>query len=277
MAQERLGWGTQLDGLAISQGSSDLDDGGSFSATRAFLRGTAQYNAGGGNSIGVSLSFGQFDYDFDNVADQPWTDIRDIRLSVPISFAVSERANVFVSPGVRWDYQSGASASDGETYGVFAGVAWEISETLTIGPAFGAYSQLEESGAEFFPALLVNWDISKRLNLSTGTGLGATSGPGLTLGYAWSDASTIALTARSESVRFRLDDQGLAPDGVGEDQSVPVVISYTYSPNPGVSFNVFAGAELGGRLTLDDASGNEVLRQDYDTAPLLGLAARFRF
>ena len=139
------------------------------------------------------------------------------------------------------------------------------------------YTQLEKSGTDFFPALLIDWDITERLNLSTGPGIGATSGPGLSLRYALSDVRTLALTARSERVRFRLDDNGIAPNGVGEDRSIPVVVSYTYSPNPGISLNVFAGAEFGGRLTLDNSTGSEIFRQDYDTAPLVGLAARFRF
>lgn len=277
MAQERLGWGYQVEGLAMYQSNTDLDDGGDFSQTRALVRGSARYNAGEGNSIGLSVSVGEFDYDFDDVAAEPWNNVRDIRVSIPISYRLNDRARVFLSPGARWDYETDASASDGDTYGVFAGIAWKFSDSLTIGPAFGAYSQLEDSGADIFPALLVDWDINERWNLNTGTGLGATGGPGLTLGYSISEASTISLTGRRESVQFRLDDDGPAPDGVGEDRSYPVVIAYTYRPNPGMAFNVFAGAEFGGRLKLEDSSGSTVSKQDYDTAPVFGAAFQLRF
>jgi len=277
VAQERTGWGTQVEGLTVYQGDTDLDEGGSFTSSRTFARGSAIYRFGGGTSAGVSVSFGVFDYDFDNVAAQPWEDIRDIRISVPTRFRVSDSATAFISPQVRWDYESGADKSDGNTYGVFAGVAWELNDRLTIGPAFGAYTQLEESGVDMFPALLVDWDINDRWNLNTGAGLGATGGPGLTLGYGFSDTSRLALSVRSESVRFRLDGNGLAPDGVGEDESIPVVISYQYEPNPGTLFSAFVGAEFNGELTLDDASGNQISRQSYDTAPLAGLAIRLRF
>ncbi|CUH45316.1 hypothetical protein [Ruegeria atlantica] len=130
---------------------------------------------------------------------------------------------------------------------------------------------------DFFPALLVDWDINDRWNLNTGSGIGATRGPGLTLSYAMTDTINLSLAARSERIRFRLDDQDLAPDGVGEDKSIPVVLALDYSPNPGVSLNVFAGAEFDGRLTLDDENGNEIGRQSYDTAPLVDFAFRFRF
>lgn len=276
-AQERTGWGTQVEGLTVYQGDTDIDEGGSFSASRTFVRGSAIYRFGGGASTGVSVSVGVFDYDFDDIATRPWEDIRDIRISAPTRFRVGDTTTAFISPQVRWDYESGADKSDGNTYGVFAGIAWELSDSLTIGPAFGAYSQLEESGADFFPALLVDWDITDRWNLNTGAGLGATGGPGLTLGYGLSDRSRLALSVRSESVRFRLDDSGLAPNGVGEDESIPVVISYQYEPNPGALFSAFIGAEFNGELTLDDASGNRISRQSYDTAPLAGLAIRLRF
>ncbi|WP_170428771.1 hypothetical protein [Ruegeria arenilitoris] len=277
VAQERSGWVYQIDGLAAYQGNTDLSGGGEFSANRAFLRATALNNLGGGTSVGLSASVGRFDYDFSQADNQPWRDIRDIRVSVPVRFRVGNTASVFVSPQVRWDYQSGASASDGRTYGVFAGIAWQVSESLTIGPAFGAFSQLEDDSTDFFPALLVDWDINDRWNLNTGSGVGATQGPGLTLSYALSETMTLGLSARSERIRFRLDGDGLAPNGVGEDKSVPVVLSFGYNPNPGVSLNVFAGAEFDGRLTLDDANGAELSRQSYETAPLVGVAFRARF
>ncbi len=276
-AQQRLGWVYQLEGLAVYQGDADLSEGGEFSASRTFLRATALNNLEGGNSFGLSASFGRFDYSFSEANNQPWEDIRDIRLSVPLRFRVGEAATVFVSPQVRWDYQSGASASDGQTYGVFAGIAWKLNERLTIGPAFGAFSQLEDDDTDFFPALLVDWDINDRWNLNTGSGIGATQGPGLTLSYALNEDMSLSLSARSERIRFRLDGNGLAPDGIGEDKSIPVVLAFGYSPNPGVSLNVFAGAEFDGRLTLDDAEGSELSRQSYETAPLAGFAFRFRF
>ncbi len=277
MAQQRVGWLNQFDGLATYQGSADLDRGGEFTASRVFLRATSVYNRKNDTFFGVSASFGQFDYDFNQVTDQPWTDIRDVRLSVPLGFRFGDTGRVFVSPQVRWDYQSGVDASDGRTYGVFAGVAWQVNDDLLIGPAFGAFTQLEDSSADFFPALLVDWNINDHWNLNTGSGLGATQGPGLSLGYAVTDNLNLSLTARSERVRFRLDDRGLAPNGVGEDRSIPVVLSLGYNPNPGVSLNVFAGAEFNGKLTLDNANGAEISSQSYETAPLVGLAFRVRF
>ena len=276
-AQMRVGWNAQIDGFAAFQGSADLSGGGSFTANRAFLRAGSFYGFGDGNSAGVSVSFGQFDYEFSQALNQPWTGIQDVRISAPFRFRVGETASLFIAPQIRWDYQRGASASDGQTAGIFGGIAWQVSDSLTIGPAFGAFTQLEKSGLDLFPALLVDWDINDRWNLNTGSGLGATQGPGVTLKYAFNDTLGISLSARSERVRFRLDGTGLAANGIGEDKSIPVVLALDYNPNPGLSFSIFAGAEFDGQLTLDDASGVEISRQSYETAPLAGVALRVRF
>ena len=108
-------------------------------------------------------------------------------------------------------------------------------------------------------------------------GLGATQGPGLTLSYNHTDTWRFSLSARSEEVRFRLDGAGLAPDGVGEDNSFPVALSVRYAPKPYLSFTAFAGAEFDGALRLDDSTGTTVETQSYDTAPIAGLAFRVLF
>lgn len=276
-AQQRTGWASQFDGLVVYQGNAGLSGGGEFSANRAFLRSGALYRFDSGASAGLFFSYGQFSYDFSLAGNQPWNNIRDVRISAPVRFSVGDSATVFISPQVRWDYEDGTSMSNGRTYGVFAGITWQVNPNLRIGPAFGAFSELGTDDTEVFPALLVDWDIAPRWNLSTGTGLGATQGPGVILSYQHTDAWSFSLGARSERVRFRLDNNGLAPGGVGEDRSIPVVLSVDYQPNPGVRVSAFVGAEFDGRLTLDSAAGTEISRQDYDTAPIVGLAARIRF
>jgi hypothetical protein len=267
---------TSVEALGVVQGDADLDNGVTFSANRAFTRFSAISRGETGTSYGLALGLGRYDYDFgEDFA--PWNKTRFIRLSAPVRFQAGETGSVFISPQVRWDYDENASASDGYTYGVLGGIAWRFNENLTIGPAFGAFSELEEGGMNVFPALLVDWNINARWNLNTGSGLGASEGPGLTLSYRISDASRLSLSGRSENIRFRLDDEGLAPGGVGEDSALPLVVSYLYEPNPATSLSVFAGAEFNGELTLRDSQGRRIDRQSYDTAPLLGFAVRLRF
>lgn len=270
------GWSYAVDGLAGWQGNADLGAGGTVSANRAFLRAGAFYRSGTGASAGVALGSGWFDYEFSLPGNTLWGDVRDLRVAVPLSFRLDSGADLLIVPQARWDYEDGASASDGFTGGVFAGIAWQVSDSLRIGPALGVFSQLDDD-VSVFPALLVDWQIADRWRLSTATAPGATQGPGLSLSYAWSDSVSLSLSARYEEMRFRLNGTGLAPGGVGEDSSVPVVLSLDYRPNPAVSLNLFAGAEFGGEMRLFNAAGAEIARQDYDTAPVAGFAFRVLF
>jgi hypothetical protein len=263
-----------VDGLAAMQGDANLDGGGSFSATRVFGRVGGLYNFDGG-SLGLFLGAGQIDYDFSG-ATAPWGTVRDEAINLPIRFTAGQ-AEIFVSPGLRYDYEDGADRDEGRTWGAFMGVAWRFSDTLTLGPAFGAYTEVESDDLDVFPAILVDWQITDRARLTTGPTLGATQGPGLAFDYAVTEDLRLGVAGRYENIRFRLNDDGPAPGGVGQDESFPLVLTLDYAPFPGSRLAAFAGAELGGRLRLEDASGTLVETRDYDPAPILGVAFRIGF
>lgn len=271
-----VGWIWVLEGFAAGQGETDLDQGGAFSSNRFFLRGGGLYRFQSGNTAGLLLRRGQLNYDFTGAA-APWGDINDLRISVPLRFRAGERVSLFASPSLRYDYEQGAARSEGRSYGLFAGITWDINARLTIGPGFGAFTEIGTDSWDVFPALLVDWQFAEAWSLTTGSGAGATQGPGVAVVYRASDAWSLSLGARYESLRFRLDNTGIARGGVGEDSSVPVVLGARYAPYPGLSLDAFVGAELNGSLTLEDAGGTRISRQDYDTAPVAGFTFRLAF
>jgi hypothetical protein len=263
-----------LEGLAAGQSDADLDGGGSFSSTRLYGRagGLHRFDAG---SIGVFASTGRIDYDFsDTVA--PWGEVRDVGFSVPVRYTVG-RADIFVSPSLRYDYEDGADREDGQTAGAFLGFAWQFSDRLTLGPAFGIFSELESDSPNIFPAILVDWEITDRARLSTGPAIGATQGPGLSFDYGVTDRLRLGIAGRYENIRFRLDDDGPAPGGIGQDTSFPLVVTLDYEPFPGSRLAAFAGAEFGGEVRLEDARGRTIETREYDPAPVVGFAFRIGF
>jgi hypothetical protein len=263
-----------VDGLAAAQGSAGMTGGGSFTANRLYGRAGGLYRFDAG-SIGLFVSTGRIDYDFSGTT-APWGEVRDIGISIPLRYTVG-RADIFVSPSLRYDYEDGADRADGQTAGAFLGVAWRFSDSLTLGPAFGVFSELESDDLNIFPAILVDWEITDRARLTTGPTIGATQGPGLAFDYAVTDRLRLGLAGRYENIRFRLDGDGPAPDGVGEDRSFPLVVTLDYEPFPGSRLAAFAGAELGGELRLEDSAGRLVETRDYDPAPLVGVAFRIGF
>ena len=71
--------------------------------------------------------------------------------------------------------------------------------------------------------------------------------------------------------RFRLDGSGPAPDGVGEDNTLPVRVRLGWNITPQLSLHALAGAALAGEVQLDDRNGNQLRSRDYDPAPYLGV------
>lgn len=276
-AQQPMGWGTETTAFFGVQGDADLAGGGDVATSRSFVGVGALNRLDSGLSLGFSIGYGLQSYDFGGGAAALWGDVETLSLSLPVQARLGNGADIFVAPTMRSTRETGAGTSDSVTYGVFAGISWQVSDRLRVGPAFGAFSELEGDGIDAFPAIVLDWEISDRWTLSTGGGTAASRGPGLRLAYAASDALSLGLEARLEQSEFRLDGTGPAPGGIGEDRSVPVVLTLDYAPNPGLSLSAFAGVALDGELTLRDANGTLISTRAYDTAPVAGLSLRLRF
>jgi hypothetical protein len=274
-------WSFRIEGGAAHQSDSDLKDGGGkFSLDRWFVSAGIDYAWNQRNSAGISVGGGRSDYVFDEQTafggGNPWGEIEDLRLAVTTRFKISNTGTGILIPTVRTNSESGADSGDSRTYGLFAAVAWRVNEGLTIGPGIGMFSRLED-GTRIFPILVIDWDIGERWNLSTGRGLAASQGPGLTLSYKVSKRWKIGLTGRYEDLEFRLDDEGAAPGGIGRDQSFPLVLSGVFDAGPMASFSVFAGAELSGKLKLNNAFDELVDESSYDPAAIFGATVELRF
>jgi hypothetical protein len=274
-------WTFRINGGAAHQSDSDLKDGGGkFSLDRWFASAGIDYAWNRRNMAGITVGGGRSDYVFDEQAafggGNPWGEIEDLRLAVTTRFKISSTGTGILIPTVRSNGESGADSGDSRTYGLFAAAAWRINDGLTIGPGIGVFSRIED-GTRVFPILVIDWDIAERWNLSTGRGLAASQGPGLTLSYQLSERWKLALSGRYEDLEFRLDDEGAAPGGIGRDQSFPLVLSGVFDAGPMASFSVFAGAELGGKLKLKNALDEVVDESSYDPTAIIGATVELRF
>jgi len=276
---QRGPWVFGLEGGGVLQFDSSLDGGGDVSVSRAFTQASLNYGFDRRTSVGLSLGAGVTSYDFSGATfggGSPWSDARDLRVSLPVRFGVTDSINALVIPSVRWNGEDGADSDESRTEGVIAAAIWRYSDSLSIGPGFGLFSALE-GDASFFPFLALDWDVTERINLGTGGGLGASEGPGLVLTYAVRDDLRLGLGARRESIEFRLDDNGVAPGGVGREEGWPIFATAQWRPAPFASISAVGGIEVGGELTLENARGNKVDDAGFDPAPFVGLTASLRF
>lgn len=275
-----LGTSFSIEGAYLHQFETDIDDGGNFSVNRLFLQGGAIHTLANGFSGGLSVGGGQDSYDFSGSSgfggSDPWSDIRNLRISVPLRYNPAGNWSYVLIPSLRYSFEEGASLSDSQTYGALAAASYRVSDTLTIGPGIGVFSQLEDS-ASVFPILAIDWKITPSLTLETGRGLAATQGPGLQLRWKANNGWSITGGGRYEKSRFRLDNNGPARKGIGEDKAIPLYLSASYAPNPGISFSGLIGADVGGSLRLEDEDSNRLSKSDFDTAPFAALTLKARF
>lgn len=262
----------------LQTGLKDTD--GDFDVNRFISRVSVGYMPDYTKSVSLSVGYDRSAYGFSGLTGlpggEPWDDINTFRIGAPVRWGLDPKWTLFVIPALRWNAEDEADWARALSGGGFAGFSYQISDSLTLGPGFGALTQLE-GPPSYFPVIIVDWDITSSLKLETGRALGASQGPGLLLSYALSDAWSLSVGGRYERFRFRLSSEGSVPDGVGEDKGVPVYLGARYRWNQHGDVAVLGGVSFGGKLTLDDDAGDEVSSTSYDPAPFFGLTVDLRF
>jgi outer membrane receptor protein involved in Fe transport len=273
-------WTWTLNAGAVYQSRTSLDSGGDMSAGRAFVSGGVGRVFAGRWRVGAALGYGQEHYNFSGSSGfgglDPWDRIRELRISVPLQYFANEHWTVYTIPSLRFNAESGASLSDGSNGGLLAGAAYKISDTLSIGPGLGVFSEIEDS-TSVFPVVIIDWKITDTLSLETGSGFAASRGPGLQLKWQYSPRWQFALGGRYEKTRFRLDDSGPAPDGVGQDKAFPLFALAEFAVSSDITLSLLGGAELAATLRLEDESGDLISKSDLSTAPFLGATMQVKF
>ena len=273
------GWSSFARGGAVYQFDADLDEGGSYDVKRVSIQAGRGYAWDPRTSASLALGYRYDGYSFSRgsgiAAAAPWEDVHSLSLGVPMRRGIGENWSAFLIPSVQSSGESGSSFDDTITGGVLTGFAYRFGERLTIGPGIGVVSELEDS-ATVFPILIIDWQITDKLSLETGRGLGATQGPGLTLNYQANRLWSFTLGGRYEKLRFRLDEQGAVPGGIGEDTSFPLFAGCTYSYSPEIQISLVGGVEFGTELVLEDSDGKRIMKESSDPGGFLGITFSFR-
>jgi hypothetical protein len=273
-------WRHSVEAGAGHQFDTDGDDGGSLSVTRTFVQPSIGYGWDRQTSVGLSFGFSYDDYDFDGsdglIGLDPWDKVLGYSLGLPIRFGISPDIGALVVPSIRWNAETGANLDDAVSAGGVAGFTYRMSDRLRIGPGVTVSSGIEESFT-IIPIVLLDWDISDEVSLSTGGGSGSGGGAGITLSWKTSDELRLGLGANYQSRRFRLDDEGVAPDGVGEDEAASITASASYSPLPFVRASLEGGLTFAGNLRLEDEDGDRIVDEDVDPAPFIGFSLNARW
>lgn len=226
-------------------------------------------------SFNVDYTHDMYDFGGASSLGDPWENVNTLDLGAAIAAQLDERWSIFGGPSVTFSAENGADWDDAVEVGGVVGLSYRFNPELSLGFGFGASTAIEDD-AQFFPLIIVDWKINDRLRLSSRTASEFALRRGVELTYRLNDDWSIGGGVAWERNRFRLDDEGVAPDGVGENESAPLWVRLTYQTSP-MDFSVIAGVNLGGELTLEDEDGDRIAQEDYDPAFAVGLTGRIRF
>lgn len=262
---------------------SDVDSGGDVSVNTfsAGLDAATQLNA----DVGLDLRFnyGIADYSFGGSTGfgglNPWSDIHTITFGAIITMNIDNRWTVFGGPIFQFARETGADWGDSFTGGALLGATYKARDNLLIGGGIAITSQIEDN-ARFFPILVFEWGFADHWRISSrGPSGGRTSleFTGLELICDPCPQWEFALGGGSSYSRFRLDNDGVAPNGVGQDDSTPFWLRASWHPTGDISVDALAGYLFGGGLSLDNSHGHGVASSDYDGTLFVGLFGSIRF
>lgn len=262
-------------GGSVYNVETDLDSAGTFSVNRYYMEGGVAHLFRLDRMVSFSVGFGQDDYHFSEIPSEPWNNINNYRASVFARWGMDNGWAYFAASSIRSYGESGVELDDALSASAFGGASYNFSDKLRIGPGLGVFGRIEDDPL-IIPILIIDWNITEKLSLGNGGGLAATTGPGLTLGYKISKHWNLSVSGRYENKRFRLDANGVAPNGVGEDDSIPVLGSISYVLYPGTQINGLVGMNLDGQLRLEDQNGTTMYDESYDSSMFLGITIGIR-
>ena len=132
-------------------------------------------------------------------------------------------------------------------------------------------SQIEDD-ARFTPTIIFNWlayqDWTVRVGSVPASGGAAAAGE---VAYKVAEPVEIGLGLLYNQRRFRLDSSNPVPNGVGEDNNLPLRLRLGWNITPDISLNLLGGVVLAGQLRIDNSHGTELNKQNYDPAPYIGV------
>jgi hypothetical protein len=218
----------------------------------------------------LSISHSVSDYSFSGPAADPWSDpwgqIQNTDAGLSLILPGSGNWSWFMAGTLDWSREKGADAGDGLVYGIIASTAYAKRLDRRLGFGVGVFEGLEET--KIFPYVTVSWRLKENLTLQNPLSAGPAGPAGLELVYNVSENWQVGAGGAYRSFRFRLDDEGFAPGGIGEIAGVPAWIRASWQASPKLELGFYTGAILSGEATIEDNAGRELQSQDFNPAPL---------
>lgn len=262
------------EGGFVYQGDADIDGGGSMQVLRFDLGLLGTTELSDRWRWRNAFFFGVNDYDFDGggfAAGDPWSTVLTTRLGSALTYSLNDQWGVSAGGIFIFSPETGADWGDSFTGGGTVGAEYRHSDTLFASIGVAVISQIEDD-AQVTPMVGVNWrpDPKWTLRLGAVPATGGTAAAG-EVAYQIADPIELGLGLLYHQRRFRLDDSGPAPEGVGADNSLPIRLRLGWSITDYLALHALGGVVVGGEVELEDRQGNGLRKEDYDPAAYVGI------
>lgn len=253
---------------------ADLDGGGKFDINRFSISGDYKKDLNRKLNFTLDTSYNLTDYNFSGenglAGLNPWNKIHRAVVGFRLNYQISRKWGIGAGPFVRFSGESGADFGDSLTYGGTVGFLYTPNRNFFAGAGVFVSSRIEDN-VLVVPGLLFNWQVNEKLRLSSLlTGVRTELGPRVQLAYDIGNGFSTGFSVGYEFQRFRLDDDGVAIDGVGDIKVLPVWGSLYYDINRMLRLAFYSGVGFLGEIELEDNDGNRIIKDDFDPLVFVG-------
>lgn len=263
----------------LQQFGTGISGGGEFRISRAFFTADVTGTTGSTTVLGLGLAYDREEYTFSGPsglgAPAPWGTIHRIGFTPSIFHTVFPDWRILVAPSVGYAGEEGADPGDALVYGAVLSATKTLGPDLSLGFGAGAFRQIDRW--RVFPFLSVRWRINDRWRLSNPLRVGPAGPAGLELAYSLDGNWEAAAGGAYRSYRFRLDEDGAVPGGIGEIRGIPLFARLSRTWRHGWRADLYAGVVLGGKLDIENGQGDRIGSASFDPAPLAGLYVTRKF
>lgn len=268
-----------VSGSFLNQFDADLESAGSYSVSSILIRASVAQPVSRKTILGLSLGYDYSDYEFSEEAmlesASPWDKVHAFNLGLPIIRKIGERWSMLASPSVGSYGASGASFGDSLTWGVVLAATYSFRADRKLGFGLGAFDRIGQSRG--FPFVAIDWQLAERWRLTNPLSVGPTGPAGLEVAYKPSKNWEIGLGGAYRNIRFRLEEQDLEPNGIGEQRGVVTFFRALHSFSPKLDLIVYTGMVTSGELRIEDEDAQRRRTTEHDAAPVLAITLSGRF
>jgi uncharacterized protein DUF6268 len=270
-------WNWSFSSSQAAQADADLDSGGEIGLTRSAIALSARRQLNPGLGIGASFRYQYDSWDFTHPIAfggvAPWQDIHRASVGVQLRARLNDTWQLIAAPTLQYAGEDGAKSGDAMSYGAALAFTRNYGPDLSVGLGAAVLHDIDENKVR--PYIAVSWKINENWRLGNPESAGPPGLAGFELGYRRNESWDFGAGMGFSEYRFRLDEHGPTAGGVGESRSLPLYGRVTFRPNTLMRFDAYAGMSFNNRVRVEYADGRGAISEDYDDAPMAGIAVTF--